>query len=145
MSEQELKNLFDQSIEEAQGYYFGQSDKVSTISRTIVFGMIATIWVVWYRDGEINNLHWVMVLALLLCFVYLLFELICYFANACFYHKQLDNLDKYFGKKNYLDKKYNDDLQAFSKKAYIWLIVKFSFFLLCAVCFLSGMIFHFFL
>lgn len=142
MTKEELKKLYDQSIGEAQDYYFGQSEKVTTISRTLVFGMIATIWVVWYRDGDMNDLHWVLVSALCMCFVYLLLELILYFANACFYHKQLDNLDKHFGKKDYLDKEYNDNLQAFSKRAYVWLIVKFSFFLLSAVCFLLGMFLH---
>ena len=35
----------DKLQEELQGYYYGQSSKFSSVSRSLIFGILATIWV----------------------------------------------------------------------------------------------------
>jgi len=134
-----LSEKYDQAIEEAQSFYADQSGKVATISRSIVFGMIGTIWVVWYSDGEIKDIHFVTLLSMFFCFVYLMYDVFLYFQNALFYHDKLVQLEDNFKKSNYLDKSYSDELLNYSKKACANMKRKYWIFIFVSVSFVVGM------
>lgn len=138
MTDKEIKQKYDDSIGEGQQYYNGQSKNVSDSSRAIVFSMIATIWLVSYEDGAINRPHLILCISLLLCFIYLFLDITLYFINARFYHNQTISLEKHFGNEYYLKKTYNKQMITYSKKAYRWMCVKYSLFVVTALFFLAG-------
>lgn len=140
------KNNYETAIGEAQEYYGNQSGKVATISRTLVYGMITTVWVVSYSDGAIQIPHPILLVALFCCFIYLLFDLSLYFANACRYHKQQILLEEHKGKNDaaYIAQngEYNKTMISIHNKAFIWICIKFGLFIVTAISFLIGLYCH---
>ena len=76
MATNQVKKNFEDSIEEGNGFYNTQSTKVSQNTRTLVMGIITTIWVVSYNDGSfILSNNW-MIASLFTGFAYLAIDIL---------------------------------------------------------------------
>lgn len=139
----EINDKYDSSIEESNGFSYSQASNVSSISRNLVMGIVATVWVVSYIDGEFILPNKCLVSAMAIAFVYLLVDVIHYYSDARFYHKGTLSLEKHYGNPSFLKKDYNDSMIAHAKKSQSWFVGKFYLFLLTAVIFLVGMFVEF--
>lgn len=140
---QEINDKYDSSIEESNGFSYSQASNVSSISRNLVMGMIATVWVVSYIDGKFVLPNKCLVCAMAIAFAYLLMDVIHYYTDARFYHKGTLSLEKHYGNPSFLKKVYNDGMIAHAKKSQRWFVGKFYLFLLTVVVFLVGMVLEF--
>ena len=81
-------------LDECQNFHYAQSSKFSTLARTLVFGIIGTIWILSYsKDGftpSNNCLFW----SLIVSFLYLAVDLCHYFWDSCFYRSEYFQFDK---------------------------------------------------
>ena len=75
MATDQVKKNFEDSIEEGNGFYNTQSTKVSQNTRTLVMGIITTIWVVSYNDGSFMLSNNWMIAALFTGFAYLAIDI----------------------------------------------------------------------
>lgn len=139
----EINDKYDSSIEESNGFSYSQASNVSSISRNLVMGIIATVWVVSFIDGEFVLPNKCLVCSMAIAFVYLLVDVIHYYSDARFYHKGTLSLEKHYGNPSFLKKDYNDSMIAHAKKSQKWFVGKFYLFLVTACVFLVGMILEF--
>lgn len=81
-------------LDECQGFHYAQSSNFSKLSRTIIFGIIGTIWILSYsKDGftpSNNCLFW----SLIVSFLYLAVDLCHYFWDSYFYRSEYFLFDK---------------------------------------------------
>lgn len=84
---------YQASCEESQS---NQTGKVSSISRGIVYGIIATIWVLITAGDKfsLNNINLLLQISLILSFIYLVLDLTHYFVDALRYRFESFRLDK---------------------------------------------------
>ena len=143
MATDQVKKYFEDSIEEGNGFYNTQSTKVSQNTRTLVMGIITTIWVVSYNDGSFMLSNNWMIASLFIGFAYLAIDILHYFIDTCFYYNKLLSLEKKYGDKKYLTT-YNQSLIKHSRLSYIWIWIKFLSFVIIAFTFLIGILKHFF-
>lgn len=83
-SQDDIKSL----LNECQSFHYTQSSSFSKLARTIILGVIGTIWIVSYSiDGfAIANL-WLL-WSLIVGFIYLILDVCHYFFDSCFYRKE---------------------------------------------------------
>lgn len=138
MTNEEVKEKFEESIEEGNRFYGAQSSKVSQNIRTLVMGIIAVIWVVSYNNGVFILPNKLLVGTLFLSFFYLGMDILHYFLDTCFYYNKLISLEKNYGQKMYLTT-YNQALIKYSKVSYGWIWAKVIVFAIIAILFVVGM------
>lgn len=80
--------------EACENAQYTQSGKVSSTSRTIIYSIIGTIWIIIYNSTphkiEINSL---LVVALIMSFIYLLLDISHYFIDTIRYRRESFRLD----------------------------------------------------
>lgn len=138
MTDKEVKEKFEESIEEGNRFYGVQSAKVSQNIRNLVSGIIAIIWVVSYDNGVFELPNMLLIISLFLSFAYLAIDILHYFIDTCFYYNKLISLEKNYGKEKYLTT-YNQALIKYSKVSYGWIWVKVIVFAIIATLFVVGM------
>lgn len=130
MSQTDRSTRKDRSVNECQSYHYSQSSKVSSISRTIILGIIGTVWVLIYsEEGNgfvLSDMNLLVVVAL--CFIYLLIDLCHYFCDASTYRKE--SLMLHPEDECYLDKdidwgEYESRMVGYTKRSYRWFVAKF--------------------
>lgn len=136
MEEQDLKNI-EEKKEECQNYHYSQSSKVSSLSRNIVYGIIATCWVFIYADNYYHKPCLLLIITMILCFLYLLLDIIHYFLDSCSYRNESFELSE--GKNIELHEKFMDRV---SKRSFYLLKAKFIAVLIIAVIFLLGTLYQ---
>ena len=67
-----METLVEGKLKQCQDYHYTQSSKVSALGRNIIYGEIGTMWVVMYSNHVYHNPCIMVVIALGLCFIYLL-------------------------------------------------------------------------
>ena len=80
---------------ELQNYYYSQSSKCSSVSRKLILGMLATIWIFIYTDGKLTISNHILLYALVFCILYLIIDVLHYFLDSLSYHKEQYKLDEY--------------------------------------------------
>lgn len=129
----------EEKLKECQEYHYSQSSNVSKLARTVVYGMIGTLWILIYS----NNVYrepclWVKI-ALGLCFFYLLLDLGHYFWDACNYRNEYFRLEREQNREGILYR-HEEYMNRVSIRSFRLLIVKFiSVFVISAV-FLIGVL-----
>ena len=141
MTDKEVKEKFEESIEEGNRFYGAQSAKVSQNIRTLVMGIIAIIWVVSYNNGIFELPNTLLVISLFASFIYLAIDILHYFIDTCFYYNKLISLEKNYGQNLYLTT-YNQALIKYSRVSYRWIWAKVIVFAIIATIFIIGMCFH---
>ncbi|MBQ6777175.1 MAG: hypothetical protein IJP52_02570 [Paludibacteraceae bacterium] len=138
MTNEEVKEKFEESIEEGNRFYGAQSSKVSQNIRTLVMGIIAIIWVVSYNNGIFKLPNLLLIISLFISFGYLVIDILHYFLDTRFYYNKLISLEKNYGQKMYLTT-YNQALIKYSKVSYGWIWAKVIVFAIIAILFVVGM------
>ena len=92
--ENKREEQIDKLLEECQGFKYTQSSNFSTLSRSIIFGIIGTLWIISYGDGEFTFPNRCSLYAMCAAFVYLIVDLIHYYWDSCFYKKEYVQFDK---------------------------------------------------
>lgn len=125
--------------EELQGYYYSQSSKFSSVSRSLVFGILATIWVFIYTDGEISITNQVLLYALIAGVLYLTIDILHYFIDSISYHKEQYRLDEYKTMED-LNYRHEPFMDGVNKRSYTFFITKFIVLSLTAFLFIANII-----
>lgn len=81
-------------LDECQGFHYSQSSNFSKLSRTLVFGIIGTIWILSYTEqGFTPNNNW-QIWTLIVGFIYLAVDVGHYFSDSCFYRSEYFHFEK---------------------------------------------------
>lgn len=88
------KNDVQKLLDECQDFHYKQSSNFSKLSRTLIFGVIGTIWVLAYsKEGFSPSNDWLL-WALIVAFLYLVVDVYHYFSDSCFYRGEYFQFDK---------------------------------------------------
>lgn len=81
------------TIEECKNNYVNQSGKTSTITRTIIFGLLATIWGISFKDGTFSPsaLMWWSLIGYIL---YLCIDFLQYFCVSVLCYRAYIRIDR---------------------------------------------------
>ena len=122
-------NDIQKLLDECQGFHYAQSSNFSKLSRTIVFGVIGTIWVLAYsKEGFSPSNDWLL-WALIVAFLYLVVDVGHYFSDSCFYRREYFQFNK---EKDISEHDKRMDKRAHCSFCAIW----GKFIILCGVCLL---------
>lgn len=134
------KDTYDDLLASSNKSLYEQSSKVSTISRGMVYAIIATIWAISYKEGIFYFPQGWLLATMCLCGLFILMDLIHYYIDTRFHYKQAQNI---FRHKN-LSKESNwEDALKYAKNAKVsfnFLRAKFYFAIVILVCFVIGII-----
>ena len=135
----------NKSITECQSYHYSQSSKVSSIARTVVMGIIGTVWVLIYSDStrsfNADNINLLIVMSL--CFIYLLVDIGHYFRDAVAYRRESLRLhpeDECYQDRDIDWGEYESRMVGYTECSYRWFVTKFVFLCVISVYFITIMI-----
>lgn len=125
-------------LTETQQYMYSQSSKFSSVSRNLIFGTMGTIWAFSFTNGEItiNNVY--LMIALLLCVLYLMLDVIHYYTDTNSYNKEQYNLDNYKD-----DKELNEHektMDSINKRSNRFIVWKFRVLIVTSIMFVIGLL-----
>lgn len=129
----------EKRLSECQDYHYAQSSKVSTISRTLIFGIIGTTWVIIYSNNTFTRPVNLLIITLCLSFGYLVLDLIHYFWDACNYRSQSFRLDKERQTDGILHK-HEEYMDLVSIRSFRMIVFKFILILIISILFVIGVI-----
>ena len=125
--------------DETQGYLYAQSSKFSSVARQLTFGILGTVWVMIYSEGNLNFPNRGMFFALIFALAYLSCDASHYISDSISYHKELFLLDKYQSFKEIQDK-HEPFMDAVNVRSFIFLIFKFVILFCSCISFIFGLI-----
>jgi hypothetical protein len=116
-------------LDECQTFHYSQSSSFSKLARTLVFGIIGTIWVLAYStEGFSPSNDWLL-WALIVAFLYIVVDVCHYFFDACFYRGEYFQFDK--------EKDISEHDKRMDKRAHSsFYAICGKFIILCFVCLL---------
>ena len=125
VSQSDVQKLLD----ECQGFHYAQSSSFSKLSRTLVFGVIGTIWVLSYSiEGFSPSNDWLL-WDLIVAFLYIVVDVCHYFIDSCFYRSEYFQFDK--------EKDISEHDKRMNKRAHrSFYAICGKFIILCVVCLL---------
>jgi len=136
------KDNFDERkqnlLDETQKYMYQQSSKFSSVSRSLIFGIIGTIWVLTYAEGKIHVPNYWLLFSLISGLLFLLTDVIHYFWDSMSYQRELYRLDKYECQEE-LDKIHEKIMDKINKRSNGFLVVKFIILIISSVLFTCGL------
>lgn len=122
-------------LEECQEYHYAQSSKFSQLSRSLVFGILGTIWILSYSEqGFTPNNNW-QIWTLIAGFIYLAIDVCHYFCDSCFYRNEYFHF-----KKERNISTHDDKMNKRSKISYHAICWKFIILISVCILFLIGFI-----
>ena len=127
----------EEKQKECQEYHYSQSSKVSTLARTIVYGIIGTLWILIYSDNIYREPCLWIKIALGLSFSYLLMDLAHYFWDSCNYRKEYFRLEQERNRDGILHR-HEEYMDGVSKRSFLLLKVKFISVFIISIVFLIG-------
>ena len=138
----EKNKTFDEKknelLDQTQDYMYSQSSKFSSVSRTLVFGVIGTIWFLIYTDGRLSVPNICLFISLVLGLIFLLVDVIHYYLDSVSYQDELYQFDEY--KTQYdLDKKHEDNMNYINRRSHRFIVAKFWILIIVSASFLFGM------
>lgn len=125
----------DKQILESQEFHRSQASKTSSLSRSIVFSIIATIWVVSFKKGTLVCPNWALIVTLSFSFFYLLVEIIHYFSDACVYYNESHNLFN----DEVAEKKHDRIMLNASRRSFYFFVLNFILFVIICIFFIVGL------
>lgn len=125
-------------LTETQQYMYSQSSKFSSVSRNLIFGTMGTIWAFSFTNGEItiNNVY--LMIALLLCVLYLMLDVIHYYTDTNSYNKEQYNLDNYKDDKEL--NKHEKTMDSINKRSNRFIVWKFRVLIVTSIMFVIGLL-----
>lgn len=133
--EEKIKELQD----ETQGFMYKQSSNFSSVSRSLVLGIIGTDWFLTYIDGKLRIPNLYLFNSLLLGLMFLFVDVIHYFLDAVSYQKELYRLDKYETEQD-LKNKHEPEMDKINKRSHKFIVAKFVLLVFASTLFFFGLI-----
>lgn len=84
-------NKYDKLLDECQGYKYAQSSNFIKLSRTVVFGIIGTIWILSYSNGEFKIHNTSLITSLLFAFLHISIDLLHYLVDMIFIRESMSD------------------------------------------------------
>ncbi len=125
--------------DETQSYKYSQSSKFSSVSRSLVFGILGTIWVVIYSDDSIVIPNDWLLYSLFSCLAFLFADVFHYFLDSISYQNELSKLDKYTTQEE-LDTKHEKKMDSISKRSHLFIKIKFVILFVACLFFVVGIL-----
>ena len=143
---QEAKQRKDKTFEEkreklqkeTQEYMYSQSSRFSSVSRSLIFGIIGTIWVITYSDGHMRIPNWALLFGLLAGLLFLFSDVIHYYSDSVSYEKEQNQFDDYKTQED-LDNKHEPIMDRINKRSHIFINTKFVILIICSILFIVGL------
>lgn len=129
----------EEKLKECQEYHYNQSSKVSSLARTIVYGIIGTLWILIYSDNIYREPCLWIKIALGLSFAYLLLDLAHYFWDSCNYRNEYFRLEQERNRDGILHR-HEEYMDRVSKRSFHILKAKFISVLIISAVFLIGIL-----
>lgn len=123
---------------ETQKYKYDQSSKFSSVSRSLIFGIIGTIWVITYSDGNMHIPNWALLFSLLAGLLYLFSDVVHYYSDSISYEKEQNQLD-YYKKQEELDNIHEPIMDRINRRSNFFIHFKFAILIVCAIFFIVGL------
>jgi predicted ferric reductase len=124
-------------LSECQDYHYKQSSNVSSLSRYIIYAIIATIWLIINSSG-FDGINTLLKIALFASFIYLLLDILHYFIDAVRYKREYFQFDKEtMSAKMFAE--HEERMNKYSKRSGNWICCKFVCLIIISVGFLVGM------
>lgn len=124
--------------DETQQYMYQQSSKFSSVSRSLVLGIIGTIWVLTYVDGNLLIPNGWMLSSLVAGLIFLLTDVIHYFWDSMSYHCEAYKLDNYKNQHD-LDKEHEPRMDRINKRSHWFIVAKFIILMAASILFAIGL------
>lgn len=140
--EKKEDNKYDKLLDECQGYKYAQSSNFIKLSRTVVFGIIGTIWILSYSDGEFEIHNTCLITSLFFAFLHILIDLLHYFVDMIFYKKEYVRFSDDRGGTNTIEK-HDKRMDEHATVSFSCVCINAFVFLLTAISFIKGFIFQF--
>ncbi len=130
-SDKKISELLDQ----CQKFHYDQSSNFSKLARSIVFGVIGTIWILSYSAEGFTPENIYLISSLIAGFVYLVVDVCHYFWDARFYRME------YFKFEREKDEKQHDDrMNSRSRLSYRAIWGKFIILIIVCALFVVGFV-----
>lgn len=133
------KDKLQESIKEANKYKYDQSSKASELIRKIVFAIIGSCWVLMFTQGQYHEANVFLKITIALGFIYLLFDVLHYFCDACSYHHHAQKMEE-GATIDYLEKTYKPANLHISRRSFVFFVLKVSFCIAVSIAFLLGLL-----
>lgn len=121
-----------------QSDFVAQTKSVSDNARKIIWAILASVWVVCYKEGYFEIPNTLLVIASLGGFVYLAVDLVHYFCDSCFLFRKNNELYRDEITNEYLIGQ-NAVVHENTISSFVFLCIKFGFVFLIAVLFIIGL------
>ena len=143
---QEAKQRKDKKFEEkkeklqkeTQEYMYAQSSKFSSVSRTLIFSIIGTIWVITYSEGQLRIPNYALFFSLFFGIVYLIIDVFHYYTDSKSYEDEQNRFDNY-EKQEDLDKKHEEEMNRINERSHRFIKFKMTILVVCSILFLFGL------
>lgn len=135
------KDTYDDLLTSSNKSLYEQSSKVSTISRGMVYAIIATIWAISYKEGAFSIPRGWLLVTICLCGAFILLDLIHYYIDTRFHYNQTQTI---FWHKNLTKESNRDDVIKYAKNARLsfgFLRAKFYLAISVMICFIIGIVY----
>lgn len=134
----EFEKRRQELLDETQRYMYQQSSKFSSVSRSLVLGIIGTIWVLTYVDGNLCIPNRWLLSSLITGLVFLLTDVIHYFWDSMSYHIESYKLDSYQTLLD-IDRKHEPKMDEINKRSHWFIVAKFCILIIAAILFGIGL------
>ena len=124
-------------LDETQSYKYSQSSKFSSVSRTLVLGIMGTTWILTYTDGKLYIPNLYLSASLFICLLFLLVDVIHYYSDSISYQRELCKLDQYRTVED-LDKTHEKTMNTINKRSNRFIVAKFWILICASVLFFIG-------
>ena len=135
-------NKYDKLLDECQGYKYAQSSNFIKLSRTVIFGIIGTIWILSYSNGEFIIHNTYLITSLLFAFLHILIDLLHYLVDMIFYKKEYVRFSEDKGDANAIEK-HDKRMDKHATVSFRFVCVNTIALLLSVISFIIGFVFQF--
>ena len=125
-------------LDETQKYMYQQSSKFSSVSRSLILGIIGTIWVLTYTEGKLRVPNNWLLYGLIGGLLFLLVDVIHYFWDSMSYQRELYRLDKYKSQDE-LNENHENIMDYINKRSNSFLVAKFFILIISSGLFTYGL------
>lgn len=125
--------------DKTQSFMYAQSSKFSSVSRNLILGIIGTIWVITYSDGNLKISNYWLFGSLIVALLFLLVDVIHYYWDTISYHNEQYKLDKYSCQKE-LDNEHEPRMDTINKRSHSFIVIKFWILMFVSFLFVIGLL-----
>lgn len=135
--DEELEDFKAELFNEAQNEMSDLTSIFSNVARTLMFGIIGTIWIITYSEAGLDFPNGWLFAALSLCLFYFLVDVIHYFCSAMIYQDISKKAKDSKSFREYLVQKKRTYKN--NRRTVICVIIKFAVLIIAAVAFCIGL------